>query len=195
MSDVLGIFMSRTDSPAFPISTNTIHFDAQCGDFAWYMASSGAQSDSYPFPFTIAAGNVTWIHYAQVSDAVSTNNHGRHHSVRDASGNRIMVFDMNGGGNVRLQVEGSTTSYSGAINVIQALTRYDIRIDMTSGINVKVYINGNTTALWDITVADAGTRTKPATLETGLVVYVPEYLTEGERIKVDSRTGDYISRA
>ena len=38
-------------------------------------------------------------------------------------------------------------------------------------------------------------RTKPATLETGLVVQVPEYLKSGERIKVDSRTGEYISRA
>jgi elongation factor P len=38
-------------------------------------------------------------------------------------------------------------------------------------------------------------RTKPATLETGLIVQVPEYLATGERIKVDSRTGDYISRA
>ena len=38
-------------------------------------------------------------------------------------------------------------------------------------------------------------RTKPATLETGLIVHVPEYLKTGERIKVDSRTGDYISRA
>ena len=38
-------------------------------------------------------------------------------------------------------------------------------------------------------------RTKPATTETGLVVQVPEYLTEGERIKVDSRSGDFISRA
>ena len=38
-------------------------------------------------------------------------------------------------------------------------------------------------------------RTKPATLETGLVVQVPEYLKTDERIKVDSRTGQYISRA
>ncbi len=38
-------------------------------------------------------------------------------------------------------------------------------------------------------------RTKPATLETGLVVQVPEYLSQGERIKIDTRTGDYISRA
>jgi elongation factor P len=38
-------------------------------------------------------------------------------------------------------------------------------------------------------------RTKPATLETGLVVQVPDYLTQGERIKVDTRTGEYLSRA
>jgi elongation factor P len=43
--------------------------------------------------------------------------------------------------------------------------------------------------------ASATSRTKPATLETGLVVQVPEYLTEGERIKVDTRTGEYLSRA
>lgn len=38
-------------------------------------------------------------------------------------------------------------------------------------------------------------RTKPATLETGLVVMVPEYLSTGETIKVDSRTGEFLSRA
>ena len=43
--------------------------------------------------------------------------------------------------------------------------------------------------------ASATSRTKPATLETGLVVQVPEYLGEGEQIKVDTRTGGYLSRA
>lgn len=38
-------------------------------------------------------------------------------------------------------------------------------------------------------------RTKPATLETGLVVQVPEYLAEGEIVKVDTRSGEYLSRA
>jgi elongation factor P len=38
-------------------------------------------------------------------------------------------------------------------------------------------------------------RTKPATLETGLIVQVPEFIKEGERIKVDSRTGEFLSRA
>lgn len=38
-------------------------------------------------------------------------------------------------------------------------------------------------------------RTKPATLETGLIVQVPEYLKQGERIKVDTRTAEFLSRA
>ena len=37
--------------------------------------------------------------------------------------------------------------------------------------------------------------TKPATLETGLVIQVPLFLEPGERVKVDTRTGAYISRA
>lgn len=41
----------------------------------------------------------------------------------------------------------------------------------------------------------ATSRTKPARLETGLVVQVPEYLKQGERIKVDTRSGDFLSRA
>ena len=35
---------------------------------------------------------------------------------------------------------------------------------------------------------------KPATLETGVVVQVPLFVEEGERIKVDTRTGEYIER-
>lgn len=41
----------------------------------------------------------------------------------------------------------------------------------------------------------ATSRSKPATLETDLVVQVPEYIKEGERIKVDTRTGAYLSRS
>ena len=40
----------------------------------------------------------------------------------------------------------------------------------------------------------ATSRTKPATLETGMEVQVPEYLKEGERVKVDTRSGEYLSR-
>jgi elongation factor P len=37
--------------------------------------------------------------------------------------------------------------------------------------------------------------TKPATLETGVAIQVPLFIEQGERIKVDTRTGEYLSRA
>ena len=37
--------------------------------------------------------------------------------------------------------------------------------------------------------------TKPATMETGLVVQVPLFINEGDLLKIDTRTGDYIERA
>jgi len=43
--------------------------------------------------------------------------------------------------------------------------------------------------------ASASARSKPATLSTGLVVQVPEYLVEGEIIKINTETGEYMSRA
>jgi elongation factor P len=38
-------------------------------------------------------------------------------------------------------------------------------------------------------------RTKPATLATGHVVQVPEHLEPGVKVRVDTRTGDYLGRA
>ena len=46
------------------------------------------------------------------------------------------------------------------------------------------YIKGQTAA---------GT-TKPATLETGAVIQVPVFVTQGEKIRVDTRTGRYVER-
>ena len=35
---------------------------------------------------------------------------------------------------------------------------------------------------------------KPATLETGKVIQVPLFINPGDRVKVDTRTGDYMTR-
>jgi elongation factor P len=43
--------------------------------------------------------------------------------------------------------------------------------------------------------ASSSARTKPATLITGLIVQVPEYLTPGEIIKINTETREFISRA
>ncbi len=52
-----------------------------------------------------------------------------------------------------------------------------------------------------ITETDPGVRgdtasggAKPATLETGATVKVPLFVEQGEKIKVDTRTGEYVSR-
>jgi elongation factor P len=55
----------------------------------------------------------------------------------------------------------------------------------------------------EITQTDPGVRgdsvssggTKPATLETGAVIQVPLFIEQGERIRVDTRSGDYVARA
>ncbi|HVX11395.1 MAG TPA: elongation factor P [Pirellulales bacterium] len=65
-----------------------------------------------------------------------------------------------------------------------------VGIDVPQTVTLKItqcdpYVKGNS----------ATGRTKPATLETGLVVHVPEYLIQGEAIKVDTRTGEFLSRA
>jgi len=43
--------------------------------------------------------------------------------------------------------------------------------------------------------ATASAQVKPATLETGLVVQVPPFVNEGDRIRVNTETGEYQSRA
>jgi elongation factor P len=55
----------------------------------------------------------------------------------------------------------------------------------------------------DVTQTDPGLRgdsvsgggTKPATLETGAVIQVPLFVEQGQRIRVDTRSGDYVARA
>jgi elongation factor P len=40
----------------------------------------------------------------------------------------------------------------------------------------------------------SGGGTKPATLESGVVVEVPLFINEGDRVRVDTRSGEYVSR-
>ena len=76
------------------------------------------------------------------------------------------------------------------------------------GIQVLIYNDGPVgiavpfTITLKITHCDPGvrgnsatSRNTPATLETGLQIMVPEYIEEGTLVKVDSRTGEYLSRA
>ena len=58
------------------------------------------------------------------------------------------------------------------------------------------------TALSVVTDTEPGVRgdtatnvTKPATVETGATVNVPIFINNGEKIRIDTRTGEYMERA
>jgi len=62
-------------------------------------------------------------------------------------------------------------------------------------------INLPTSVELEVTEAEPGVKgdrvsgaTKPVTLETGFVVQVPLFVEQGDRIKVDTRTGGYMTR-
>jgi elongation factor P len=68
--------------------------------------------------------------------------------------------------------------------------------DQCVGVQLPVAVELRITACDPYVKGNSATgRTKPATLETGAVVHVPEYLGEGELVKVDTRTGEFLSRA
>jgi elongation factor P len=75
----------------------------------------------------------------------------------------------------------------------------EAQVSMHQGVPIAVELPAS--VVLTITKTDPGakgdTRTgalKPATVETGAVVQVPLFVEEGERIKVDTRSGGYIER-
>ena len=75
----------------------------------------------------------------------------------------------------------------------------EAQVAMHEGVAISVDLPAS--IVLTVTTTDPGvkgdTRTgalKPAILETGVVVNVPLFVEQGERIKVDTRSGDYIER-
>ncbi len=64
-------------------------------------------------------------------------------------------------------------------------------IDVTLPVHVVVQITQSDPGVRGDTASNV---TKPATLSTGAVVQVPLFINEGEWIKVDTRTGEYMER-
>ena len=89
-------------------------------------------------------------------------------------------------------VLGDVTSYLKDNQTVEILTYQDQPIGAELPPNVELEVTRTDPGLRGDT-ATAGT--KPATLETGLVVQVPLFVNEGDRIRVDTRTGQYLERA
>ena len=81
---------------------------------------------------------------------------------------------------VKENMECTVSSYKGSVFSVEAPNFVELEItDTDPG------FAGNT----------ATNATKPATLETGAEIKVPLFVSTGDRIKIDTRTGEYLERA
>lgn len=88
-------------------------------------------------------------------------------------------------------VVGETTHYlvEGSTVMLSLYRGTPIGVDMPAAVEL------------DVTYAEPGVKgdtrtgaTKPVTVETGLVVQAPLFVEQGDRIKVDTRSGEYLTR-
>jgi elongation factor P len=96
------------------------------------------------------------------------------------------------------QVHVSAATVGEASNYL--LPEAEVVVAMHEG--VPLYIELPTSVVLEITYTEPGLQgdrstggNKPATVETGATVMVPLFITNGEKIKVDTRDGRYLGRA
>jgi elongation factor P len=95
----------------------------------------------------------------------------------------------------QIVLDSSTIGESGRFirenDVVDLLTYNDEPIDIELPPAVNLTVSDTDPGLKGDTASGA---TKPATLETGLVVSVPLFINIGDTLKIDTRSGDYIER-
>ena len=95
------------------------------------------------------------------------------------------------------------------INIQSSLIENSVNF-LTSGLNVDLLFDGDTVldvrlpahVILEVSDTEPGFKgntatgaTKPATLETGYILNVPLFINEGEKLKIDTRTGEYVERS
>ena len=95
------------------------------------------------------------------------------------------------------QVSLSAAMLGSAVNFIREGDSVDVLMYNDSFVDIDL----PAAVVLEVTQSEPGVRgdtatgaTKPARLETGLVVNVPLFVNEGDKIKVDTRSGKYLER-
>ena len=109
---------------------------------------------------------------------------GDHYHFMDTASYDQMILDSD--------LLGDATNYltDGMVAVLEEYEGDPIGVELPASVVLKIVksdigLRGDT----------AQGAMKPATLETGLRVNVPLFVNEGDRIKVDTRSGEYLERA
>ncbi|GIV97904.1 MAG: elongation factor P [Herpetosiphonaceae bacterium] len=92
---------------------------------------------------------------------------------------------------VRVDVLGDAVNYLKENQELDLLTYQDEVIDVSLPTAVELQVVDTEPGYKGDTASGGG---KPATLETGLVITVPFFVSTGDTVRVDTRTGEYIER-
>ncbi|TCK98369.1 elongation factor P [Natranaerovirga hydrolytica] len=87
---------------------------------------------------------------------------------------------------------GDTLKFVKENDMVKILSHENVVFGMEPPISVELEVTETEPGVKGDTATGA---TKPAVVETGATVYVPLFVNIGDRIKIDTRTGEYTSRA
>ncbi|MBN2489842.1 MAG: elongation factor P [Planctomycetes bacterium] len=111
-----------------------------------------------------------------------------------SSGDRHHFMDTETYDQIELgeEVLGDATRYlvSGARLQVDFIDGAAISVELPAAVTLAV-----TETAPEMKGATAAAQSKPATLETGVVVQVPSFVKMGDKIRVDPSTGEYLERA
>jgi elongation factor P len=92
---------------------------------------------------------------------------------------------------IKAETTGGKDGYLKDSQMVQVLMYNGAPIDVELPVSLVFEVRETEPGVKGDTVSNV---TKPATLETGLVVQVPIFINTGDRIKVDTRNGAYLNR-
>ena len=111
------------------------------------------------------------------------------------SGDEIVLMDTGDYEQISLpkSAVGSSLDWMLPNDEVDVLFVDDKPSDIQLPLSVEMEVKQTDPGVRGDTVSGGGN--KPATLESGVVVHVPLFVNEGDRVKVDTRTREYMSRA
>jgi len=111
---------------------------------------------------------------------------------RDTDGFHFMDLDTFDQFTLSETAVGDTAKYLKDNDELDVMTWQDEPIDLELPTSVILVVSETDPGLKGDTASGG---TKPATMETGLVVSVPLFIDIGQQLRIDTRTGEYIERA
>ena len=99
--------------------------------------------------------------------------------------------DVEASGAARLELKGEVEQFDLEMSSAATLKAWELR-SVEPPISVELEVTETEPGVKGDTATGA---TKPAIVETGASVLVPLFVNQGDKIKIDTRTGEYSSRA